>query len=212
VSWRVSAVVATLLVALSVAARLRQEPDLGTATWDISRAAGFATYLLLWASTLLGVAAHFRVRPRAIPLSLMLESHRICSTLAIAFVAGHVASLLLDPVVHFAPIDAVVPFTSSYRPLQVGAGTLAMWMAAVVLFSTAVAGQMPYPRWHAVHLLAYPCYVAALVHGITSGTDSASPLALAIYASTAAAVAAVAVARALGRGWVAAGEAPVAPR
>lgn len=210
-SWRVSLVVALVIMLAIVLARLGQDPETGTATWDASRAAGFATYLLLWASTLTGIAVHFRLRPGGGPLTLMLESHRICSTLAMAFVAGHVVALLLDPIVHFSLIDGFVPFTSAYRPVQVGAGTAAMWLLVAVLWSTAAANRYSYVRWHAVHVLAYPCFVAALAHGITAGTDSGNTVAVAIYALTAASVAAAGFARILGRGWVSAGEAQSSP-
>lgn len=207
-SWRVAALLAAGMVAGIAYGRVTQDPDKGSATWDAARAAGFAGYLLLWASTVLGIGVHFRLRPGGGPLTLMLEAHRICSTLALSFVAGHVAALLMDPVVHFAPLSALLPFTSGYRPIQVGLGTIGLWLLLVTLGSTAIAGRLPYARWRALHYLAFPCYVVALVHGITAGTDTASTAALTIYASTAAATSAVLFARVLGRGWVGAGEAP----
>ena len=207
-SWRVSGAVALALVLGVCVARLSQDPDTGTATWDAERAAGFAAYLLLWTSVVLGLAVHFRVRPPNGPLTLILESHRICSALALSFVAGHVTALLVDPVVRFSLLDAFVPFTSTYRAIQVGLGTTAMWLLVVTLSSTAAAGRMRYATWRNLHYLAYPCYVVALIHGLTAGTDATSALALSLYATTAGVVAALTFARVLGRGFVAAGEAP----
>ena len=63
-------------------ARLLQDNQTGTATWDASRASGFVTYLLLWASTLSGIAIHLRIRPGAGPLTWVLEVHRIVSEVA----------------------------------------------------------------------------------------------------------------------------------
>lgn len=207
-SWRISGLVALGLTLGVCVARLSQDPETGTATWDFERAAGFAAYLLLWASTVLGIAVHFRVRPANWPLSMVLESHRICSSLALSFVAGHVTALLVDPVVQFSPLDVVVPFTSSYRAIQVGLGTVAIWLLIATLASTAAAGRMRYSTWRTVHYLAFPCYLLALIHGITAGTDATSDPALALYATTAAMVAALTFARILGRGFVAAGEPP----
>ena len=164
--------------------------------------------LLLWASTVLGIGVHFRFRPANGPLTLILESHRICSSLALSFVAGHVTALLVDPVVHFSLLDAFVPFTSSYRAIQVGLGTIAMWLLIATLASTAAAAHMRYTTWRTLHYLAFPCYLLALIHGITAGTDATSVVALTLYATTAAIVAALTFARILGRGFVAAGEAP----
>jgi hypothetical protein len=44
-SWKLSGIVALGLVLGIVAARLAQDPDTGTASWDGLRAAGFAAYL-----------------------------------------------------------------------------------------------------------------------------------------------------------------------
>ena len=211
-SWRISAFIAFGVSAGIAYARVTQDPETGTATWDAARAAGFAAYLMLWGATVLGIAVHFRLRPWRAPLTLILETHRICSTLALSFVAGHVAALLMDPVVHFAPVDALVPFVAGYRPVQVGIGTIGLWLLLITLGSTALAGRMAYGKWRALHYLALPCFLAALIHGITAGTDSASVGGLTVYATTAATTAAALFARVLGRGWVAAGEAPGAVR
>lgn len=194
-------------MALTVTARLAQSGESGTATWDASRASGFAAYMLLWASTASGVAIHMRLRPSGGPLAVVLELHRVTSTLALAFVAVHVTALLLDPVVHFAPIDVVLPFTSGYRPLAVGLGTLAQWLLVAVLSSTALAGRLSYGAWRRLHYLSFPCYALALAHGVLAGTSSDDGTALIRYAATAAGLAAVAVVRLAGRGWVTAGEA-----
>lgn len=195
------------LVAAVVVARLQQGGDSGTASWDASRASGFVGYLLLWLSVATGIGAHMRFRSRWASGTLLLEVHRITSVLALAFVAAHVLGLLLDPVVHFAPIDGFVPFTSAFRPVQVGLGTVAEWLLVIILATTALAGRMPYTTWRQFHLLSFPCYALAVAHGVTSGTSSDDAPALTLYALTAGVVAALAVARIAGRGWVVASEA-----
>lgn len=205
-SWRVGSVVALGVIAGVLLARAAQDADAGTASWDALRAAGFAAYLLLWLSVVTGMAVHMRYRPAPVALSWLLETHRMASVLSLAFLAGHLAGLLVDPTVAFSPIDLAVGVTAGYRPLQLGLGALAMWGTGAVLASTAAAAQIRYALWRNLHYLAFPAYVLALAHGITAGTDSAAPLALGLYAATAAVVAAMLVARILGRGWVEAGE------
>jgi len=203
-SWKLSALVFVALVAGVGFARIAEDSSTGTATWDAARAAGFSSYLLLWLSVVSGISVHMRYRIAAGPLSLVLESHRAVSVLALAFLGVHLAALLLDPVVAFSLLDALVPLTSSYRPVQVGLGTVAGWLLVVVLVSTAFAGSMRWSLWRNLHLLAFPAWVLALAHGLTAGTDSGAPVALLIYAASASLVAALAVARLLGRGWIAA--------
>lgn len=210
-SWKAAAAVAALLVAGITVSRLAQGGS-GTATWDASRAAGFAAYLLLWVSVMSGVAVHMRWRPSSTSsLTGVLELHRITATLAVAFVVGHVFGLLIDPVKpFFSLLDALVPFTSSYRSVQVGLGTLAEWSLVAVLLSTALAGRMAWKTWKAVHYLSFPCFAFALVHGLTAGSDSQTPIAIMIYVATAGAFSALVAVRLAGRGWVAAGE-PIRP-
>ena len=198
-SWRAGGTVAVALMALVVLARLVQDSDTGTATWDASRASGFAGYLLLWASVASGVLINLRFKPWG-PITWMIEVHRITSVLAVSFLAAHVLGLLLDPVVQFEPLDGFVPFITSYRPIQVGMGTLAEWLTVIVLASTAVAGWMPYRLWKQVHLLSFPAFILALLHGFTSGTDSGSTIAVGIYAATAGSLAGIFVLRLAGRG------------
>jgi methionine sulfoxide reductase heme-binding subunit len=207
-SWKLAAAVAVGLVAGIAVAKLVQDPETGTATWDSSRAAGFAAYLLLWLSVVLGLAVHLRVRPASGPVTWMLEAHRMTSALSISFVGGHMFALLLDDVVPFTILDTVLPFSSDFRPLQVGMGTVALWLLVTVLGSTALAGRMQHSTWRKLHYLSFPCWVLALVHGITSGTDTGANLAVLTYAATASSVAALLAVRIFGRGFVAAGEAP----
>ena len=204
-SWRMSGVVALGLVGGILLARAHQDPDTGTASWDALRAAGFAAYLCLWLSLVSGLAVTLRYRPGPLALTWLLELHRMSGALGLAFIAGHFAGLLVDPEIGFSIVDVTVGVTSSYRPLQVALGALAMWLTVAVLGSTALAGRMPYATWRYLHLLSFPAYALSLLHGVTAGTDSGSTLTLALYATTASIAAALMVARMFGRGWVAAG-------
>lgn len=190
-SWKLALATTAVLVVAVALARAAQGPDAGTATWDASRASGFAGYLLLSGSLIAGLSLSLRFRPAGIPLTWTLETHRALAALALAFVVVHVVGLLLDPVVSFSPLDGLVPFTSSFRPFQVGMGTASQWLLVVVLASTALYGHISYSTWRRLHTLAFPCWALALLHSITSGTDTAAPLAVTLYALTAAAVAAL---------------------
>jgi sulfoxide reductase heme-binding subunit YedZ len=162
--------------------------------------------LLVWVSVETGVALHLRWRPGGTAMTWMLELHRIASTLALAFIVGHVWGLLIDPVVRFEPWEAALPLLGPYRPLQAALGAMALWLIAAVLITTALADKLPYAVWRRSHYLAFPAYAFSLLHGLTSGTDSGTALALAFYAGTASMVAATLVWRLAGRGWTTAAE------
>jgi sulfoxide reductase heme-binding subunit YedZ len=193
-SWKLAAIVLIALCTGVVVARLSHEEG-GTAVWDASRASAFAGYVLVWASVMVGLALSLRLRMPGLSKTWSLETHRILSALALSFVLTHILATILDPFVHFKVLDGVVPFTSAYRPLQVGLGTIATWLLVAVLGSTAMAGAMPFRAWRWLHALAFPCWVLALVHGLTAGTDTGSLPAVLLYAITGAWVAWLAVLR-----------------
>lgn len=211
-SWKLSGLVAVGVVAGILLARMTQDPDVGTASWDGLRAAGFAAYLCLWLSICSGIAVHMRFRIGPVGMTWLLEAHRMSSTLGLSFVAGHVTGLLIDPTIAFSVLDVALGVTSSYRPIQVAFGALAMWTLVAVLGSTALSGRIPYNSWRNLHFLSVPAYAAALFHGLTAGTDASSFAALVTYSSTASVVAALMVARVLGRGWVDAANVPDSAR
>jgi predicted ferric reductase len=196
-SWKLSALVASGLVVGIVLAHLTQGSSTASRSWDALRAAGFTAYLLLWFSTVAGMAVRLRLRPAPAPITWLLEAHRVSGTLALAFVAGHVAGILVDPWTDISALDVAVGVTSPYRPAAVLLGSLAMWLIATVLLTTALAGRMRNATWRALHYLAFPAYMASLFHGVTAGTDSAATPAVALYAATAAAVAALLAVRIL---------------
>ena len=201
-SWQVSLLAAAGIVAGILVARAAQDGETGTASWDGLRAAGFAAYLCLWLSVCTGIAVRMRYRPSAMALTWLLEAHRMSSALGLSFVAGHLAGLLVDPTESFSVLDVAIGATSDYRPVQVALGATALWLMVGVLATTAASGRMPYSWWRRVHYLSFPAYPFALVHGLTAGTDASSGLAVGLYAVTASVVAALAVARVLGRGWL----------
>ncbi|MGE0600236.1 MAG: hypothetical protein AB7J35_13890 [Dehalococcoidia bacterium] len=211
-SWKIAALVGLGVTLGIILSRLTQDQDVGTASWDGLRAAGFAAYLCLWFSVCSGIAIHMRFRLGPVAMTWLLEAHRMCSALSLSFVAGHIAGLLIDPTIAFSVIDVAVGLTSSYRPVQLALGALGMWTLLFVLASTALSGRIPYGWWRNAHFLSFPAYGLALVHGLTAGTDGSSAAALSIYASTASIVAALLVARILGRGWIDAASAPDSAR
>lgn len=190
-SWKLSALVALGLVSGIVLAHLTQGSETASRSWDALRAAGFTAYVLLWFSTVSGMAVRLRLRPGFAPITWLLEAHRVSGTLALAFIAGHVAGILVDPWTDISAIDLALGATSPYRPAAVLLGSIAMWLTGTVLLSTALAGRMKNATWRSLHYLAFPAYLASLLHGITAGTDSATTPAVALHAATAAVVAAL---------------------
>lgn len=159
--------------------------------WYTTRGTGAVALVLLSASVVIGITGSLRASVPGWPRFAVDTVHRDVSLLAIALLVVHIVTSVLDG---FAPISltaAVIPFTSSYRPLWLGLGTLSFDLMLAVAITSLVRRRLGYRRWRAVHWLAYASWPIAVLHGLGTGTDTKVWWMLAL---TAACVAAVAIA------------------
>ena len=144
-----------------------------SAYWYLTRSTGVIALLLLTASVMLGVLGPLRVAsPPRWPRFAIDGLHRDCSLLGLALIVVHVVTSVLDG---FAPVslaDAVIPFTSAYRPLWVGLGALAFDLMLAVAITSLLRRRLGYRSWRAVHWLSYASWPVAVLHGLGTGTDT----------------------------------------
>jgi methionine sulfoxide reductase heme-binding subunit len=144
-----------------------------SAYWYLTRSTGAVSLLLLTASVVIGVlgSLRFAAAPRW-PRFAIERVHRDISLLALALLALHIITSVLD---RFAPIalaDAVIPFGSSYRPLWLGLGALSFDMLLAVTVSSLLRRRLGYSTWRAIHWLAYASWPVAVLHGLGAGSDT----------------------------------------
>ena len=89
--------------------------------------------------------------------------------------AFHAFILLPDPYSHFTLIELLVPFASTYRPIAVGLGAIVLYGSVIVTLSFYAKRWIGQRGWRALHYASFALFGGALVHGVTSGTDSARP-------------------------------------
>jgi methionine sulfoxide reductase heme-binding subunit len=140
--------------------------------WFVSRASGLALLAVFSAVIVLGVAARLGSAPRRWPRFVFCELHRTLALFAVAFLALHVMTAILDPFVSIGWAAIAVPFASGYRTLAIGLGTLAVDFGGAVLLTSLVRDRLGYRTWRAVHALAYLAWPAAFAHSLTvAGSD-----------------------------------------
>jgi sulfoxide reductase heme-binding subunit YedZ len=164
-------------------------------------------FALLTGSVVLGLALSARARLKHWPRFAVEEVHRFAGLLAGAFVGIHLLALLLDTYVPFSLAQILVPGTASYRPLATALGVVALELLVALAIANHYRKRLSYRFWRRAHYLNFTVWALALVHGITSGTDSGTAWAVALYALAAASVAGLVIWRSSGEGAVAAAEA-----
>lgn len=155
--------------------------------WYVARSSGIVAWALVAASVLWGlfISTHaFRGRLRP---NWMLDLHRFLGGAGVVFVGVHVLALVLDNFVHFGLVSLLVPFASSWHPVAVAWGIVAMYLLLAVEITSLLRRRLSPRLWRMTHALAFPLFALSTIHGLTAGTDRTGPLRI-VMASTVGAV------------------------
>ncbi|HRW19031.1 MAG TPA: ferric reductase-like transmembrane domain-containing protein [Dermatophilaceae bacterium] len=149
----------------------------GPALWYLNRGTGVVLLVLYTATVLLGVLARSGSGPgpRWWPRFATQGLHRSLTLLSTLLLAAHVTSAVLDDYVDIDWRDAILPVGGSYRPLYLGAGALALDLLLVIVVTSLLRKRIPDRAWRWLHLLAYPSWLASVVHTIGIATDIRAP-------------------------------------
>lgn len=170
------------------------------ALWYLTRGSGAVSLLLLTSVVVLGVGNVVRWSPQATPRFVLQWIHRNLSLLALAFVAIHVMTVVIDGFAPIRWIDSVLPFDSAYRPVWLGFGALAFDLVLAVTLTSLLRARLGYRAWRVVHWTTYGTWVAAVLHGAGAGSDAREPWMVALVVASVVAVVG-AVAWRVSRGW-----------
>jgi predicted ferric reductase len=155
------------------------------AFWYLSRTSALVGYALMWLSVVLGLLISTRVSRVWPGGPLAVDLHQFTSLLGYAFAFFHIIVLLGDRYINFSVLQLIVPFASlNYSPIWVGLGQIAFYLLIPVTFSFYLRRQIGPSVWRALHYATFIIYAFITVHGLLSGTDTASPWILAFYAAT----------------------------
>ena len=171
-----------------------------SALWYLTRSTGAVALILLSASVVLGIAGVGRLERREWPRFVVQGMHRNVSLLALALLVVHILTSVLDPFAGISLLDAVIPFSGTYRPLWLGLGAFASDLLFAIAITSIVRRRLGAPVWKAVHWLSYLCWPLAVVHTFGTGSDVKQVWLLALTAACIAAVVAAVWVRA-GIGW-----------
>jgi sulfoxide reductase heme-binding subunit YedZ len=150
--------------------------------WFATRGAGVVSLLLFTGIILLGVLGAGRWQRRGWPRALTGDLHRNVALLSLVFLGVHIVTAVLDPFTALGPVAALVPFASSYRPLWVGLGVVAVDLGIALVLTSELRRHIGARAWRAVHWAAYAAWPLAVLHGMGAGTDTRTAWMIAIDA------------------------------
>ena len=140
--------------------------------WYVTRSAGIIAYLLLWFSTVWGLAIPSKLLSPALEQNYTFDFHEFISLLAIGFLILHISVLMVDRYLPYNIIQILVPFTSPYRPFWVGIGIISFYLTILVTVTFYLRKKIGSSTFRAIHLLSLVSYMGATLHGLYAGTDS----------------------------------------
>ena len=152
--------------------------------WIVLRAAGVASYLLLFASVAWGLIATTALFGRRPHRATSTSFHQFLGSAGLVMLIVHLGGLLVDRFMPFRPADVLVPWHSGYRPSAVAAGIFSMYLVIAVVVSSWARKRVGTKWWRRVHIFAAPAFALALVHGVFAGSDTGQPAMQVMYVAT----------------------------
>ena len=184
------AALAVLVLSIPAAAPLRLVLDRlfafssQQAMWYITRAAGIMAYLLLWFSTIWGLAIPSKIFSDVLNGEFAFDFHQFISLLALGFLGLHVFILTADRYLPYSLAQVLVPFISPYRPVWVGIGSLAFYLTLLVTVTFYLRKRIGMKFFRYIPYSSLLAYLGAVVHALFAGTNSSMPATLILYAGT----------------------------
>ena len=143
--------------------------------WYVTRASGIIAYLLLWFSTILGLAVTSKYLDGMLDRLFTYDFHEFISLLSVGFTLVHVIVLMLDLYMPYSLAQILEPFISPYRPFWVGVGVIAFYIILLVTITFYLRNRIGTRAFRAIHVLSLLGYIGVTLHGYFSGTDTALP-------------------------------------
>lgn len=152
------------------------------AFWFLSRGSAWAAFGLLWLSMAFGLAITNRMARLWPGGPAAVDLHQYTSLLGLGFGLFHALILLGDRYIHFSISQIFIPFsTQAYKPVWVGLGQLGFYLWGMIVASFYLRKQIGSKNWRWVHYASFLTFMLVLIHGLSSGTDSAQNWANLIY-------------------------------
>lgn len=142
--------------------------------WYVTRSSAIVAWVLMTLSVVWGVLLATRALRHIDNPGWLHDLHRYLSGLSILMVALHVVSLMLDGWLNFSLTEALVPFSTDYKPVATAIGILGLYVFVAVQGTSMVMHRLPRRFWRFIHLGSYSLLGVVAFHAGMIGTDVGS--------------------------------------
>jgi predicted ferric reductase len=149
--------------------------------WYLSRGTAFVSFALLWLSMALGLMISNKMARLWPGGPVAFDLHQYTSILGLGLALFHGLILMGDQYISFSLVQVLTPFASSYEPYWVGLGQIGIYLWLLVVLSFYVRKTIGTKTWRALHFVSFMSFILALIHGVSSGTDTATLWAMRLY-------------------------------
>lgn len=156
--------------------------------WILIRGSGIAAFALLSASTIWGLLVSTKLLGRIVRAKPLTWFHESLGIGALAATLIHIVVLSTHDFLPFSWSEILIPGRSDWRPWAVGLGIMALYGLVVVIVSFYVKKHIGLKMWRAIHFTSFGIFIASLLHGMVSGTDTSNPWMMGLYFGSAFAV------------------------
>ena len=152
--------------------------------WILIRAAGIAAYGMLWLAVAWGLAATTSAVSNRVSKQASTLFHQFAASAGLLLLAIHMGLLVIDKFMPYSLLDTLVPMRSTFRPVAITFGVVAMYGVVIVMVTSWLRKPIGTLWWRKMHLLAVPAFTLAFAHGVFSGTDTNRNWMIVLYAVT----------------------------
>lgn len=156
--------------------------------WVFERLFAFLAYIAMAGSVIYGLLLSTKLLDAVAHRPISFALHQDLASIGLGLAGIHGMLLGLDTTMPFSLAQIAVPGLAPYAPVGVALGQVAFYLAAVVVASFYLRRRIGQRTWRTLHYVTFLAFVGATAHGISAGTDSATPAAWWLYVGSITAV------------------------
>lgn len=144
-------------------------------TWGLTRLFGITAYVMIFLGISLGILYSFPTIKGPLKAKIY-RVHTILNNGGVLFALAHALILIIDTYMPFTWRGLLIPFAAKQNAFLNGIGTIALYGFLILVFTSDIRKKLKRQLWHTIHIMAYPFFLIAFVHGYFLGTDSTNPI------------------------------------